>query len=295
LQLADIAQDGRVILTQEIARRSVMISVPSHKAERDLALLDWSLLRDLSADGKYALLTEEGEGGGPNYSVYLRNIDDGSAIRLGGGDGWALSPDGKWVLARSLAPPRSVFLLPTGAGEPRPLNTGGVEFEYGLFTPDGNRIVFAGIGEGGLRRAYVMDINGSQPRSITQAIQGAKQMKVTPDGGSVLSYDDGKWWLYPINGGERIIAKGLNPDDDIAGWSPDPDVVYAGPQTGFPGKVYSVRLSTGRREFCCQFSPNDITGVGLGFGPLILSPKKDMYAYSFTRRISNLYLMDAPK
>jgi Tol biopolymer transport system component len=232
LLLADIAQDGRVLLTEENARRVIMVSVPEHKAERDVALLDWSLLRDISTDGKHVLLVEEGEGGGPNYSVYLRNLDDGSAIRLGDGEGWALSPDGKWVLSDTLTLPRKISLLPTGAGERKLLDLGGIDFDFGTFTPDGNSIVFSGSLASTGRRIYVLDIKGGPPRPVTPAgVAGQRIRLVSPDSKSVLVNDEGKWWIYSLTGGEPIIA----------------------------------------------------------------NPEKNIYAYGFSRRTSNLYLMDAPK
>jgi Tol biopolymer transport system component len=297
LLLQDIAQDGRVLITEESARRVILVSVPGQKSERDVALLDWSLLRAISNDGKSILLTEEGEGGGPNYSVYLRNLIDLSAIRLGDGEGWALSPDGKFVLAASLTTPRTVSLLPTGAGEPRILNVGNINFDYGTFTPDGNSIVFSGVEQSKDRRVFAMDLKGGAPRPITPpGVAGQRNNLVSPDGKSVLIFDDDKWWLYPLSGtGQPQEVKGLDSKDDLAGWSSDVNVVYAGPQVEIPAKVYRVNIATGQRNFCCQFAPSDPTGMRGGVGPIIINPEKQLSAFGFSRRSSNLYLMDAPK
>ena len=47
--------------------------------QRDLSWLDWGTLRDVSPDGKIVLFEESGEGGGPGYSVYVRNLDGSPA------------------------------------------------------------------------------------------------------------------------------------------------------------------------------------------------------------------------
>jgi serine/threonine protein kinase len=296
LHLLDIANDGRVLLTQESARRAATIRSPLQPTERDLALLDWSLLRDISQDGQNILITEEGEGGGPNYSVYLRNINDATAIRLGDGDGWAISPDGKWALATSMTSPRSVYLLPTGAGEPKMLNAGQIHFESGTFSPDGKLVVFSGIDPSGGRHVYSMDLNGGAPRAITPAgLHGlSAERMVSPDGKTILATDDVKWWLYPINGGEGRPVLGLRPDDYISGWTPGGKSVYASDEETPPAKVFRVDLVTGRREFCCQFAPSDTAGV-FALGPIILTQNKDLYGYGFGRITSALYVMDAPK
>ena len=76
---------------------------------------------ELSPDGKELLFTEEGEGGGPNYSVYLRKIGETSAVRLGDGQAISVSPDGKWVITSPPSAPAQLVLLPTGPGEAKPL------------------------------------------------------------------------------------------------------------------------------------------------------------------------------
>jgi Tol biopolymer transport system component len=296
LRLFDIAKDGRVLLSQESARRGVVIHTASQKTERDLALLDWSLLRDISKDGQNVLITEEGEGGGPNYSVYLRNISDMSAIRLGDGDAWAISPDGKWVLAASMTSPRKVYLLPTGAGDRQELNVGQVHFESGTFTPDGEKLVFSGVDPSGSRRVYTMDVKGGAALPVTPPglhVLNADSI-VSPDGKTILASDGLKWWRYSIDGGEGRAALGLKPDDVIAGWSRNGESVLAGPQVGAPVRIDRVDLATGNREFCCAFSPADTTGVFV-MGPLILTENKDLYGYGYGRINSALYLMDAPK
>jgi hypothetical protein len=141
-----------------------------------------------------------------------------------------------------------------------------------------------------------MDVNGGEPRAITPAgLHGLTGQKlVSPDGKNILATDDVKWWLYPINGGEGLPALGLNSGDVIAGWGADGHSVYASVGTTAPAKTDRVDLSTGRREFCCQFSPSDTAGI-FSMGPVILTPNKDLYGYGFGRITSSLYVMDAPK
>src|SRR5208337_1926048 len=127
LMLLDIWKDGRVLLTRSSWRRELTgLSADGH--ERDLSWLDYSFPADLSADGHTLLFDEEGEGGGTytksgnfDYAVYMRGSDGSPAVRLGEGTAVALSPDGKWVIAEPQGTPAQLVLLPTGAGEPKPL------------------------------------------------------------------------------------------------------------------------------------------------------------------------------
>ena len=87
LLLQDISRDGRVLLVQSNARIGFFGLLPGETKERDLSGLEWSYGPRLSADAKTAVFTEQGEAGGPGYSVYLRKLDGSAAVRLGEGDG----------------------------------------------------------------------------------------------------------------------------------------------------------------------------------------------------------------
>src|SRR5262249_2479589 len=122
LTLHDIAGDGRGLASRENLRTGMLALPPGQGRPRDLSWLDWSRVADLSPDGKTVLFDEEGEGGGPAYSVYLRSTDGSPAIRLGDGSALALSPDGRYALALAVQPtPAQMVLLPTGAGEIQPV------------------------------------------------------------------------------------------------------------------------------------------------------------------------------
>ncbi len=86
------------------------------KRKRELGWFGWSLLRDISRDGKKVLFEEEAEGGGPNYTVFLRDTDGSPPVRIGEGTGEAISPDNKWVITKP-AKGGALSLVPTGAGE----------------------------------------------------------------------------------------------------------------------------------------------------------------------------------
>src|SRR3984957_11309109 len=96
LQLEDIWQDGKLLLSRQSWRRELSGLVPGMTKEQDFSWLDYSFPAELSSDGKRLLFDEEGSGGGAGYSVYLRKTVEDSAVRLGDGESVTLSPDGKW-------------------------------------------------------------------------------------------------------------------------------------------------------------------------------------------------------
>ena len=48
-----------------------MARAAGEERERELSWLDYSDPGDVSADGKWLLFNEEGDGGGPNCSIFL--------------------------------------------------------------------------------------------------------------------------------------------------------------------------------------------------------------------------------
>ena len=99
LTIHDISRTGLVLLTFDKARVSISALPPGETRERSLSWFDWSLLLDMTSDGKTILFSETGEAVGANYSIFVRKTDGSPAVRLGDGGFGALSPDGKWVLA----------------------------------------------------------------------------------------------------------------------------------------------------------------------------------------------------
>ncbi len=167
LTLLDVDRDGNVLLTRGNDRAGMIGLTPGEAKERDLSWLDWSVPGDLSADGRTVLFGETGEGGGPKYAVYLRKTDGSPAIRLSEGVGTALSPDGKWALARPNTTPAPLILLPTGVGEAKPLTHDSINHLNVRWLPDGKQLVFSGNEAGHGFRLYVETPGEGKPRPIS--------------------------------------------------------------------------------------------------------------------------------
>jgi hypothetical protein len=118
----------------------------AEEGERDLSLLDWSLLRDISPDGKLILFDESGEGGGAVHAVYVRRTDGSPAVRLGEGVGGSFALYG----FRRGELPGHLFRLDLANGnrevrrELRPRDPSGVvEIVSVVATPDGSSYAYS--------------------------------------------------------------------------------------------------------------------------------------------------------
>ena len=198
------------------------ISADSDK-EHDLSWLDYSYPGDLSADGKTVLFDEEGVGGGARYgkmqeltyTLYIRNTDGSAAVRLGEGTAEALSPDQKWAIAQNPGTPAQFRLLPTKAGESRPLTDDDINHNTARWCPDGKKFVFSGNEPGHGVRLYVQDVDAGKALAITPEGVNGTAFAVSLDGQTVAAIGpDLKGYLYSISGhGEPRLIPGLQTGD----------------------------------------------------------------------------------
>jgi Tol biopolymer transport system component len=298
LMLHDISRDGRVLLTSYTNSQNITGQPPGETKERDLSWLDWALLTDLSTDGKTILMEYAGEGAGINYAVYLRRTDGSPAVRLGDGALARLSPDGKWALT-VLFTPSQLMLLPTGAGEAKTLERGPIEQysdEAGWF-PDGKQVVFQGREAGHDWRCYIQSMEGGPPRAITpEGTTGTSgEIFISPDGRFVIAADaQHQPSFYPLAGGAPQPISQLESKERIIGWTSDGHSLYLAVRQEMSIRVYRFDPSTGRRELLKEIMPADLAGV-FGFNRIFMTPDGKGYAYSVSRVLSDLYVVEGLK
>jgi Tol biopolymer transport system component len=302
LYLHDIARDGRVLLNEYVWTSSLAALAAGETAERDLSWMDFSLVTDIAKDGRFVVFEEPMEGGGPNGGVYLRALDRSPAVRLGDGSGFAVSPDGRWVLSRPAGGQSSKahLLLPTGPGPPRSLEHEGVsETAWGRFSPDGKRIFFLGRAASGTMRLYVQDLDGSPPRPIslqgkqTDSPEGMpnQPFAISPDGRFVAAQGpDARIAFYPVDGGDPRPLPGAVAGESPILWGAD-GTLYVFIAEEAPSQVFRVDVATGRRELWKTIAPADRSGL-VQIDTLVMTPDARSYAYSYERILTDLEIVD---
>ena len=294
LTLQDVSHDGLVLLSHDVLRSGVLGAGPGDEKERDLSWLDWSNVSDLSADGKTILFTESGEGGGAGYSTYIRNIDGSPGVRLGEGNGTMFSPDGKFALSivRTASDPQMV-LLPVGAGEPRLLSREKAQVRAAAFLPDGKRIVFAATEPGRGERIYVRNLEGRSRPVSAEGYRGFFRA-ISPDGRLMPARGpDQRFYLYRLDGGEPTLLPGMAGTDNASGWTADGRLIVWS-RGHLPLKVFFLDTRTGNRELWRTLMPGDSAGVA-DVGPVYTTSDRKTYVYSYSRILSDLYLVEGLK
>jgi eukaryotic-like serine/threonine-protein kinase len=291
--LQDISSDGRVLLTRDEQRAGIMAMANGATRERDVSWLDWSLPVDLSRDGNTLLFDEQGEEGGPTYTVAERDLRGSPPIPLGEGVAGDFSPDGKWAI--TTVSYTQLELLPTGAGTIKKLDRGNIEqYRHSLhWMPDGKQIVFSGNEAGHLARCFIQNVDGGKPRPLTP--EGVSGCHVSPDGLLIIGTNplDSSIKLYPLDGGPARPIVGLLPGEGIS-WTTDPHFVYASSGKVAPVKIYRLNIDNGQRQLFKELNPSDETGL-CDLTNILFSPNGKAYVYGYTRLLSEIYLVNGLK
>lgn len=183
LTVQDIAPDGRVLLGSSLEYRSRIFYRGFGEArERELSGLDWSLVRDMTPDGKLITFDESGEGAAGSVDAYVRDVNASAAIKLGPGYFPTLSADGKWILAVT-PDAATIVIYPVGLGETKRIPLKGFQAGYGYFHPNGKEILIFASESGHGSRIYRMSLDAGAPRPISaEGVLGNHGCGPSPDG-----------------------------------------------------------------------------------------------------------------
>jgi eukaryotic-like serine/threonine-protein kinase len=294
--LHDISADGRVLFGRISESSEILGDFAGDPRPRNLSHLDRSVAVALSPDGETVLFNEMGQSG--RGGIYLRRTDGSPPERLADGFAWALSPDGKFVLAAGRPSPQ-IYLIPTGPGQPKLIDTPGVRREGGRmgFFPDGRRIWFLAEDPEHRRRVFVQDIEGGKPRAVTP--HGAGGVFLSPDGHFLCaSAVDRNWYLYSTETSETRKVVGLLEGEYPTQWTGDGKLLYVrGAQELQPGetamttRVYRLDPRTGSRELWKEIPPVNPSAGGL-IGEILISADGKRTAYSHYRYTSDLFVVE---
>jgi len=300
LKLNDISRDGRRVLLTRGTTRGGIIGLGSDGKERDLSWLDFSTVADLSADGTTMLFYEWGEGVGTVPTVFMRKTDGSDAVQLGNGRALALSPDARWVVAVRDTTPQQLVLLPAGTGEVTQMPRGPVVeyFDWAAWSIDGRRIFFAGRESGNVRRTYVQDADGGNPRAVTP--DGFVGMLMSPDAQHVVAVDRyGEYYVCVIGASTapRPLA-GYQDGDVPLQWSADGRFLYVRDAGNLALRIYRLDVTTGARQLWKELVPPDPTvliDIGSDPGQVRITPDGKSYAYTYWTFAGELYLAEGLK
>ncbi|MCK6685281.1 MAG: hypothetical protein L6R30_22995, partial [Thermoanaerobaculia bacterium] len=242
--------------------------------------------------------SEDGEGGGAAYAVYIRGTDGSPAIRLGEGKATSLSPDGKWALAIRTGSDgtHQLAALPAGAGKVQELPRGAlVRQEWAVFMPSGASILIAGSEEGKPVSLWLQDFPAAGPPRPAggegvNSVFGA--LAVSPDGKWVAAPGpEEKVWLFSLEDRPARMVPGAEIREVPVQWTRDGTHLIVYQSRDLPARVSRIEVATGKREPIRQIQPADVSGV-LSITRLRMTPDEKAYVYTFSRILSDLFVAE---
>jgi eukaryotic-like serine/threonine-protein kinase len=291
--LQDLRNGVALTITHQ-QRLNIRALPPGANEERDLSWLGWSYLRDISRDGTKVLFEEEAEGGGPNYTAYLRDIDGSPPVRMGEGEARAISPDKKWVITKPLKGD-NLILVPTGAGEARQLTHDKITYGTVRFFPDGKQLLALGIEPGQGGRDYLISVTDGRSKPLTP--EGVAGAALSPDGTKIaVRGPDGQLGVWPMDGSGLRPIPGVDSKFAVLGWAPDGASIYlfSSRNSDRAAKVYRVNPATGKMDFWKEFGGN-LQSVGNSVGAPHFSADGRAYAYVYVQVLSQAYTVKGLK
>jgi hypothetical protein len=294
LVIHDVAADGRVLLERTGLTAETYFRREGETEERELSWLDVSGAEGLSADGSLVLLVESGDGGGPDYTSYLRPTDGSLPVKLGPGRGTSLSPDGKWALMIPVQKPDHVQIVPTGPGQPRRVSIPGAATHAAAgWLADGRTIFVTTRDESGQWASWLLPAEGGEPRPLPLP-EGVMVYYNTfsPDGTRFVARcaDRRTHCVHAVEGGEPQPLEGAEERWRPVSWDEHDRVYFREIHHGLPEVLWRVDVATGQPERVAELAPSSKAGV-LGLSRVQVSRSGEAWAYSLMRRLSDLYIV----
>jgi hypothetical protein len=298
--LQDVGRDGKILVSEVDWRARIFYRGEGDVGERELSWLDWSLIQELSRDGKTITFAESGSGTFNRPISYLRETNGAPPVKLGDGSYPSLSPDGRSAVVTrrdysKVDEPREIVGCPIGAGAERTVPIEGIHVILSGLVPDGRMIWFLGNEPSGGRRLWLTDLAGAKPRPVTPEGVGPVHPWISPDGTCAVAASADGVRLYPLAGGEPRPLNGVRSGEAIAAFGADGHAVYVYGRDDVPAKVFRVDLRNGQRELVAEIAPSDRAGLGgLGMQPLNvrMTPDGKSYAYGTQEVLSKLYVIE---
>jgi hypothetical protein len=185
------------------------------------------------------------------------------------------------------------MLLPTGTGQPRPVDVKLERYHQATFLPDGHRIVIAGNEAGQGTRLYDVDLAAATQRAISAPgiVPTVQAFPVSPDKQWIAGLSsDGRLHLYPLDGGRAQPIPGAPPGLVPIRWSADGKHLFAVRLDSVPAHVQKIDPRSGAAATWATIAPTDPAGIH-GFPAVLLAADGRSLAYSYARFLSEMYLV----
>jgi dipeptidyl aminopeptidase/acylaminoacyl peptidase len=151
---------------------------------------------------------------------------------------------------------RTVYMVPTGGGEPQRFTLAEGTDSEPRFSPDGDRLAFVSTrGDGDLPQLWVLPTDGGEAQQVTDVVGGVNSIEWSPDGESIV-------FCQQVSEEDREEDRDLEMPEGYEPEPPDPRViertVYRSMQRYFDGKRNQVYLVDVESEDVSRVTETDL-------------------------------------
>jgi Tol biopolymer transport system component len=295
IRLQDIAPDGRTLIIAGDTRAEIAGLLAGKTEEQLYEGWNDDSIGGLDANGtifagNMQVATIDGE-----YAAFTRRADGTPPVRLGYGDVFGMSPDGKWVFTRKMTGDKGrLILLSTGPGEPRAIElAGGVRIDDSgrarlTCSLDGRWAAFSGYDNGVGPQIFVIDLDDESLTPVGPI--GTTEAVISPDGSRVAAVaPDGVVTIYPVADGTPLAVPNVGPGEQPLQWTGDGRSILVWDRA-FPARIQRVGIDDGTRSLAHEIMPKDPAGVL--YGQILLAADERHYVYRYRRDTSTLFLVE---
>jgi Tol biopolymer transport system component len=194
-----------------------------------------------------------------------------------------------------------VNISPVHAGQARHLADAAITGLMVNWLPDSKTVLYTHIEKDGHFRVYSESIDGTNRAPVTPADDSYAPQRggISPDGKWMLARraSDRNMVLFPLDGaGEPKVLTIVHPGEYSNHWSSDGKSFYVVARGDFRDgtPITKVDLATGEREVIKTVAAADRAGVA-GFDGACVSADGSTIAFSYTRILSTLYVLESAK
>jgi len=170
----------------------------------------------------------------------------------------------------------------------------GVSYTDVRYLPEDRQLLAAGIEPGKGQRDYLIDVDTGNAKPLTP--EGISGTVLSHDGHSVaVTGPDGKWGVWPLDGGGVRPIPGLDSKYSVAGWAPDGASLYVSEtqERGRNVTIYRVNVVTGKMEAWKTLGGSLPSGARYSYA--FFSADGTDYVYLYAQVLSQAYVVKGLK
>ncbi len=289
--LHDVARDGRALVTVD-DWRGISVSVGPKSVERDLSILDNSVVMDVTRDGSQVLVSEQSAGGRPSYDIYLRPTAGGPPTLLGEGLGESISPSGTWVTSVLFGKESAIDIIPIGAGSKRRIQRPGFTFHKAFFLGSDDRLLIVAVEANSERRLYTLDLSsGEAPQPLSPPGPWLETWPRSDGGGALTRKPNGEVWMFSARPGDPARRVTTLPRGHTLVRPVSASAAFVLRRGTRPGELLRLDLATGKLEHQATLGPRDLTGF-VEASTFVAAQGPERYAYTYFKLLSTLFVVE---